>query len=182
MAHELKIMWSNINSMGLLLLVFMIVLVSGCTSPDDVNVTESNGVKHFEGKGISLDAPNSWYNGILKNSNGYLFSIYIPPTENNSYVIDFYAGYSNKTLSETFKSFKNEVMNTNWTILSENELTVDGVPAHQMKILNQNGTLISTFFLKNGIVYSIYAIPRPGSSLTRIETDLEMVLNTFHTT
>jgi len=174
-------MWSNINSIVLLLLVFMIVLVSGCTSPDDINVTESNGVKHFEGKGISLDAPNSWYNGILKNSNGYLFSIYTTPTE-NSYVIDFYAGYSNKTLSEAVSTFRNEVTNANLTILSENELVVDGVLAHEMKILNQNGTLISTFVVKNGIVYGIYAIPRSGSNCTCIEPDLEIVLKTFHTT
>ncbi|MBI4813315.1 MAG: hypothetical protein HY802_02985 [Methanobacterium sp.] len=170
----------KISSIGLVLLVLIVIVISGCTSQNGIKETESGSVKHFEGKNISFDAPNTWYSGILKNSSGYLFSIYIPPTENNSYTIDFYAGYSNKTLFEAVNPFRNEVINANWTIISEKELTVDGLPAYQMEVLNQNGTLISTFVVKNGVVYGIYAIPRPDSNLTSIEPDLEMVLNTFH--
>ena len=161
-------------------IVLFVLLSSGCTSQNGIKETESGSVKHFEGRNISFDAPNTWYSGILKNSSGYLFSIYTPPTENNSYTIDFYAGYSNKTLFEAINPFRNEVINANWTIISEKELTVDGFPAYQMEVLNQNGTLISTFVVKNGVVYGIYAIPRPNSNLTLIEGDLDVVLNTFH--
>ena len=174
-------MSSKISSMGLVIIVLFVLLSSGCTSQNGIKETESGSVKHFEGRNIAFDAPNTWYSGVLKNSSGYLFSIYIPPTENNSYTIDFYAGYSNKTLFEAVTPFRNEVNSANWTIISEKELTVDGVPAYQMEVLNQNGTLISTFVVKNRVVYGIYAIPRPNSNLTSIEPDLEMVLNTFRT-
>lgn len=167
--------------MGLVIIVLFVLLSSGCTSQNGIKETESGSVKHFEGRNIAFDAPNTWYSGVLKNSSGYLFSIYIPPTENNSYTIDFYAGYSNKTLFEAVTPFRNEVNSVNWTIISEKELTVDGVPAYQMEVLNQNGTLISTFVVKNRVVYGIYAIPCLNSNLTSIKPDLEMVLNTFRT-
>lgn len=167
--------------MGLVIIVLFVLLSSGCTSQNGIKETESGSVKHFEGRNIAFDAPNTWYSGVLKNSSGYLFSIYIPPTENNSYTIDFYAGYSNKTLFEAVTPFRNEVNSANWTIISEKELTVDGVPAYQMEVLNQNGTLISTFVVKNRVVYGIYAIPCLNSNLTSIKPDLEMVLNTFRT-
>lgn len=174
-------MSSKISSMGLVIIVLFVLLSSGCTSQNGIKETESGSVKHFEGRNIAFDAPNTWYSGVLKNSSGYLFSIYIPPTENNSYKIDFYAGYSNKTLFEAVTPFRNEVNSANWTIISEKELTVDGVPAYQMEVLNQNGTLISTFVVKNRVVYGIYAIPCLNSNLTSIKPDLEMVLNTFRT-
>lgn len=174
-------MSSKISSMGLVIIVLFVLLSSGCTSQNGIKETESGSVKHFEGRNIAFDAPNTWYSGVLKNSSGYLFSIYIPPTENNSYTIDFYAGYSNKTLFEAVTPFRNEVNSANWTIISEKELTVDGVPAYQMEVLNQNGTLISTFVVKNRVVYGIYAIPCLNSNLTSIKPDLEMVLNTFRT-
>lgn len=174
-------MSSKISSMGLVIIVLFVLLSSGCTSQNGIKETESGSVKHFEGRNIAFDAPNTWYSGVLKNSSGYLFSIYIPPTENNSYKIDFYAGYSNKTLFEAVTPFRNEVNSVNWTIISEKELTVDGVPAYQMEVLNQNGTLISTFVVKNRVVYGIYAIPCLNSNLTSIKPDLEMVLNTFRT-
>jgi hypothetical protein len=174
-------MSSKISSMGLVIIVLFVLLSSGCTSQNGIKETESGSVKHFEGRNIAFDAPNTWYSGVLKNSSGYLFSIYIPPTENNSYTIDFYAGYSNKTLFEAVTPFRNEVNSVNWTIISEKELTVDGVPAYQMEVLNQNGTLISTFVVKNRVVYGIYAIPCLNSNLTSIKPDLEMVLNTFRT-
>ncbi len=183
MAYKLKIMWSNINSIGLLLLVFMIVLVSGCTSPDGVNVAESNGLKHFEGKGISFNAPNTWHDGKLRNTTGYLFSIYTEPVKKGSYVIDFYSASSNKTLSEAVSYFREDMLlRSNYTILSEKDLTVDSVPAYQIKALNSdNRTLLLTYFVKKGVVYAIDAIPNPRNNNT-IETDLEMILNTFHTT
>ncbi|EKF84777.1 hypothetical protein A994_12226 [Methanobacterium formicicum DSM 3637] len=63
--HELKSMSSKISSIGLLLLVLIVIVISGCTSQDTVKETVSGDVKHFEGKGISFNAPNTWSLGQM---------------------------------------------------------------------------------------------------------------------
>jgi len=175
-------MLSKISSIGLVLLVFIVVVISGCTSPDSVNVTESNGVKHFEGKGISFNAPNTWALGQMENqTRDYLFSIGKGTGENTD-LIHFFAGYYNRTLSEHINSEKEKIANSNSTIISEKNLTVEGVPAYQITGLNEGKkiTVISTCFMKNGILFEIYAVPGPNNNITSIEPGLEMVLNTFH--
>jgi hypothetical protein len=177
-------MLSKISSMGLVvLIVLFVVFLSGCTLFDDVKETESDGVNHFEGKGISFSAPNTWHSGQVKNeSSDYLFTIGRGTGQNIDF-ISFHKGYSNKTLSEQFSSYREGIINDNFTIYSEKELTVDGLPAYQITTLNvENIPLVTTGFIKNGILYTIYAIPSTGKNLTSIEPDLEMILNTFHAT
>jgi|GEM_PF-3072557 len=173
-----------ISSIGLVILIFSVVVVSGCTSNDpldNVYKTESTGLKHFESEGISFNASNNWSFYKMENEGGdYLFSI-SKGTDENMDLIHFHAGTYNGTLSEYVSSQKKEIPLMNWTITSEKELTVDGLPAYQISSLNQeNKPLIKTWFMKNGTIYTIYAVPSPGKNLTSIETDLEIVISTFH--
>ncbi len=178
-------MLPKISSMGLVILIFSVVVVSGCTSSDaldNVYKTESNGLKHFESEGISFNSSNNWsfYKMENETSGDYLFSI-SKGTEENMDLIHFYAGAYNRTLSEHISSQKKEIPLRNWTIISEKELTVDGLPAYQISALTQeNKPLIETWFMKNGTMYTIYAVPSPGKNLTSIEKDLEIVISTFH--
>ncbi len=175
-------MSSKIGSIGLVLLVFIVVVISGCTSPDSVNVTESNGVKHFEGKVISFNAPNTWALGQMENeTRDYLFSIGKGTSENTD-LIHFHAGYYNGTILEHINSENEKNPLSNSTVISEKNLTVDGLPAYQVTTLNEGKktTVISTYFMKNGILFAIYAVPGPNNNITSIELGLEMVLNTFH--
>ena len=68
-----------ISSIGLVLLVLSVVVVSGCTSEDaldNVYKTESDGLKHYEGEGISFNSLNNWtYYELENNESDYLFSI-----------------------------------------------------------------------------------------------------------
>ncbi|MBI5458746.1 PsbP-related protein [Methanobacterium sp.] len=174
-----------ISSMGLVILIFSVVVVSGCTSNDpldNVYKTESTGIKHFESEGISFNASINWsfYKMENETADDYLFSI-SKGTDENMDLIHFYAGNYNGTLSEYVSSEKKEIPLRNWTITSEKELTVDGLPAYQISALNQeNKPLIKTWFMKNGTIHTIYAVPSAGKNLTNIETDLEIVISTFH--
>lgn len=177
-------MLPKISSIGLVILIFSVVAVSGCTSSDaldNVYKTESDGFKHFESDGISFNSSNKWSFYKLENDEGdYLFSIGRGPNENMD-LIHFYAGTYNRTLSEYISSEKKEIPLRNWTIISEKELTVDGVPAYQISALNpENKPLIKTWFMKNGTMYTIYAVPSPDKNITSIEKDLEIVISTFH--
>lgn len=117
-------MSSKISSIGLLLLVFIVVLVSGCILSDDVKETESNGFKHFEGKGISFNAPNTWSLGQMENwkLSDYLFSIG-RGTGKNLDLIHFHAGTYNLTLSDYINSEHENIRRENFTLISEKELT-----------------------------------------------------------
>lgn len=174
-----------ISSMGLVLLIFSVVAVSGCLSNDpldNVYKTESNGLKHFESEGISFNSSINWsfYKMENETSGDYLFSI-SKGTDENMDFIHFYAGVYNRTLSEYISSEKKEIPLRNWTITSEKELTVDSLPAYQISALNQeNNPLIKTWFMKNGTIYTIYAVSGPSKNLTSIEKDLEIVTSTFH--
>lgn len=175
-------MLRRISSIGLVLFVFIVVLVSGCIS-DDVKETESNGIKHFEGKGISFNAPNTWSLGQMENwkLSDYLFSIGRGTGENLD-LIHFHAGTYNRTLSDYINSEHENILRENFTLISEKELTVDDLPAYQITTVNkENKTITSTCFVKNKIMYAIYAVPSPGKNITSIEQDLGMVLNTFCT-
>lgn len=179
-----KYMLPKISSIGLVILIFSVVAVSGCTSGDaldNVYKTESDGLKHYVSDGVSFNSSNTWTFYQLQNDDGnYLFSIGRGTTENMDY-IHFYAGTYNRTLSEYVSSEKKEIQNRNWIIISEKELTVDGLPAYQISALNQdNKPLIKTWFMKNGTMYTIYALPGPDKNITSIEKDLEIVINTFH--
>jgi len=174
-----------ISSIGIVLLIFSVVVVSGCLSNDpldNVYKTESTGLKHFESEGISFNCSNNWsfYKMENETSADYLFSI-SRGTDENMDLIHFYAGAYNRSLSEYISSVKKEIPLRNWTIISEKELTVDGLPAYQISALNQeNNPLIKTWLMKNGTIYTIYAVPSPGKNLTSIEKDLEIVISTFH--
>ncbi len=176
-------MLSKISSIGLMILIISIVVVSGCTSSDpldNVYKTESDGFKYFESDGISFNSSNNWSFYQMENEVGYLFSIGRGPSENMD-LIHFYATTYNRTLSEYINSEKKEIFLKNWTIISEKELTVDGLPAYQISALNQeNNPLIKTWFMKNGTMYTIYAIPNQDKNITSIEKDLEIVISTFH--
>ncbi len=162
-------------------IILCVMIISGCTSLG-VKENEYNGVKHFEGKGISFNAPNTWHSGSPRNTKGYLFSIYQGTLNNSSYIIDFYSAQTNKTLSEAVIYLNNDFrQRSNCTVLSEKNCTVNGVAAYQVKAINSlNQTLILTYFVKDGVVYSIDATPNPYTNHTNIESDLEMVINTFH--
>lgn len=174
-----------ISSIGLVFLILSVVVVSGCLSNDpldNVYKTESNGLKHFESEGIAFNSSNNWsfYKMENETSGDYLFSI-SKGTDENMDFIHFYAGTSNLPLSEYITSEKKEFVVRNWTLISEKELTVDGLPAYQISALNQaNNPLIKTWFMKNGTMYTIYAVPGSGKNLTSIEKDLEIVTSTFH--
>jgi len=181
-------MQSKISSIGLLILVFSVIVVSGCilNDPlDDVNESESNGVKHFEGKGISFNAPNTWALCKIENVSGYyLFSIGRGTGGNIDLndLISFHVFPDNRTLSEAIKSDTENCTLDNETIISEKELTVNGLPAFQRTTHNNNNiTVTYVFFMKNGNMYAIFAVPMKGKNFTTIEADLEMVLNTFRT-
>lgn len=172
-----------ISSMGLVLLIFGVVVVSGCTSNDaldNVYKTESDGLKHYASDGISFDSLNNWtYYKMENNASDYLFSIGRGPGEEMDF-IHFYSGKYNGTLSEHVNSLKNEIILQNGVIISEKELKVDGVPAYQISAFNpENKQFSKTWFIKNGTIYTIHAVPGPGKNLTNIEKDLEIVINSF---
>ena len=176
-------MLSKISSIGLVILIFSVVAISGCASDDaldNVYKTESDGFKHYTSDGISFNSSNNWsFYQLQKEEDNYLFSIGRGTTENMDY-IHFYAGTYNRTLSEYINSEKNEIPLRNWTLISEKELTVDGLSAYQISALNQeNQPVIKTWFMKNGTIYTIYAVPGPGKNITSIEKDLEIVISTF---
>ncbi|AUB54572.1 hypothetical protein BK007_00045 [Methanobacterium subterraneum] len=172
-----------ISSMGLVFLIFSVVVVSGCTSDnelDNVYKTESDGLKHFASDGISFDSPNNWtYYKMDNNEGDYLFSIGLGNCEERDF-IHFHAGKYDRTLSEHISSEKKEIPLRKWTMLSEKELTVGGLPAYQISALNQeNKPLIKTWFIQNGTMYTIHAVPGPDKNLTSIEKDLEIVISSF---
>jgi len=175
-------MLSKIISKGLIILVLFVVFVSGCISLDEgVNETASDGAIHFEGKGISFNAPNTWQSIIKKNqSDGYLFSIQRITGLNTDWIV-FYAGYWNGTLSEYYGPYKKELQNSTWTY-SEKELIVNGLPGYQIATVNDEKRLmVETSFIKNGVIYRIISLPA-DNNLTSIEPDLKMVISTFQTT
>ena len=172
-----------VSSIGLVLLVLSVMVVSGCTSDDaldNVYKTESDGLKHYASDGISFDSLNNWTYYKMENNEGdYLFSIGKGNGENMD-LIHFYSGKYSGTLSEHISSEKKEISLRNWTMLSGKELTVDGLPAYQISALNQeNKPLIKTWFIQNGTMYTIHAVPGPDKNLTNIEKDLEIVISSF---
>lgn len=173
-----------VSSIGLVLLVLSVVIVSGCTSNDaldNVYKTESDGLKYYVSDGISFNSLNNWSYYKMQNDEGnYLFSIGRGSGEDMD-LIHFYSGKYNGTLSEYINSLKKEIQLNNGVILSEKELTVDGLPAYQISALNpENKSLSKTGFMKNGTLYTIHAVPGPNRNLTSIEKDLEVVISTFH--
>jgi len=173
-----------ISSIGLVLLVLSVVVVSGCTSSDaldNVYKTESDGLKHYEGEGISFNSLNNWtYYKLESNASDYLFSIGRGTGEEMD-LIHFHSSKYNGTLAEHINSLKKEITSQNGAIISERELTVDGVPSYQISVLNpENKPFSKTWFMKNGSLYTIHAVPGPNRNLTDIEKDLEIVINSFH--
>lgn len=181
-----KYMLPRISSIGLVILILSVVAVTGCLSNDpldNVYKTEYSSLEHFESDGMSFNTSNNWSLFKMENEgDNYLFSIG-KGNDADIELIHFHAGKYNGTLSEHISSEKNEISLRNWTITSEKELTVDGLPAYQISTLyKENKPLIRTFFMKNGIMYTINAYPNSDKNLTSFETDLEMVINTFHVT
>lgn len=173
-----------ISSIGLVLLVLSVVVVSGCTSEDaldNVYKTESDGLKHYEGEGISFNSLNNWtYYKLENNESDYLFSIGRGSGEDMD-LIHFHSGKYNGTLSEHINSLKKEITLSNGVVISEKELTVDGLPAYQISALKpENKPLSKTLLIKNGTIYTIHAVPGPGRNLSSIEKDLEIVISSFH--
>lgn len=85
-------------------------------------------------------------------------------------------------LQREYIKTKDIIIKLNWTIISEKEITLDGLPAFQRTTLSNNTQKITyAFFMKNRKMYAIFAIPSKGKNFTTIETDLKMVLNTFRT-
>ncbi len=173
-----------ISSIGLVLLVLGVVIVSGCTSDDaldNVYKTESDGLKNYASEGISFNSLNNWtYYKLENNASDYLFSIGRGTGEDMD-LIHFRADKYNGTLSEHISSLKKEIQLSNGVIISEKELTMDGLPAYQISALNpENKSFSKTLLIKNGTIYTIHAVPGPGKNLTNIEKDLEIVINSFH--
>ncbi|BDZ67270.1 hypothetical protein [Methanobacterium ferruginis] len=194
-------MGSKTNYFGLVLLIFSVVAISGCSSHDllnylnplyDVSVTGSDGVKHFEGKGISFNSPNTWVLSHVENDiDEYLFSIVRGDDKNlektdrihffaGKYDSSFFAGKYNGTSPEFVNHVNDFPYGENHT-RSLKELTVDGLPAYQ-SITHDKNISIKICFMKNGIMYMILAFPRKDNNVTSIEPDLEMIFDTFHIT
>ncbi|MBM4241957.1 MAG: hypothetical protein FJ150_09905 [Euryarchaeota archaeon] len=136
-----------------------------------IGPSESN-IKHFEGNGISIDYPADYYLKEVKSDVGRFIEA---ETDSGSTfeISKIVVNNSFENYQETLK----ELLTPNYTILKEENITVNGVPAYKISYsLNETKEMtILIVFEKNDIRYSIIFTSKGEVK----DSDVQTVVNSF---
>jgi hypothetical protein len=171
------------NRLGILAILAVVVaavfVFAGCVGPRQSQSTSGNN--HYGAKGIAFDYPKSWVPSS-SSSRYALTTITDPNAERTSIFFERRVMPAGSTL----ESEDNEVV-SEWSptdILSEENLTVAGLPAIKTELLSMQGIPVREYktglvlFEKDGQLYSI-ALSTPSEVYDAALPAFDMVLTTF---
>lgn len=168
----------NKSVIGILSILVLVVLVSGCSSTNSANHYIS---KDAAGKEMSFDYPNGWT--FEDRAAGIVIQGEKNGTNNTAVTISKLPAGSSSL--ETLKN--NATLVRTGTIVSETNRTVDGVNAMEVTLNQVAGTAIGkigeakvVIYIKNGNVYTISFFT--GDTLQTIQNDIDTIVNSFKTT
>jgi outer membrane lipoprotein-sorting protein len=168
---------NNKAIIGILSMLILVVLASGCTSSSSTNQYSS---KDSAGNTMSFDIPDGW---IFKDkAPGIVIQGETNKTNFTSVTIS--------KLSADGSSLEDLKHNATYArigkIVSETNRTVDGVKAYQIttkisgQVVGQLGEGKSFVFVKDGNMYTIEFYT--GEKLSKIQQDIDTIVNSFHAT
>lgn len=167
-----------IGIMGIISVLLLVVLASGCTSTTSANHYSS---KDSAGKEISFDYPNNWT--FEDMAAGIVIQGEKNSTNNTAVTISKLSAGSSSL--EALKDNATYVKTGN--IVSETNRTVDGVNAIEVTLDQVAGPAIGKIgeakviiYIKNGNVYTLSFFT--GDTLQSIQNDIDTIVNSFKTT
>lgn len=162
---------------GILVLIILVVLTSGCTSNSTINT--------YSGNGISFNYPPGWNITSPNTSGTYTtFSVIVskdPVQEGTEVQINVMP--SNASTQDVVNSAK-EFIVPNWTKLSNGTLKIDGNTAYQVTYIDndygpEEGIRCEQIgFVKNGKIYSI-VLSAPYYNFDKEKSNFNIVLNSL---
>lgn len=160
---------------GIIAMLVLVVLASGCTSSSSSNKYTS---KDSTGSTMSFDVPSGW---VFKDKAPGI----VVQGETNK------TNFTSVTISKlpaNGASLEDLKHNTTYVrigdIVSETTRTVDGVKAYEITtkmsggIVGELGEGKDFVFVKNGYVYDIGVYT--GEKLSKIQQDIDTIVNSFH--
>lgn len=168
----------NKSMIGILSILVLVVLVSGCSSTNSANHYSS---KDTTGKEISFDYPNGWT--FEDRAAGIV--IQGEKNDTNITTVTISKLPAGSSSLETLKN--NSTLVRTGTIVSETNRTVDGVTAKEITLNQVAGAAIGkigeakvVIYIKNGNVYTISFFT--GDTIQNIQDDIDTIVNSFKAT
>ena len=166
---------NNKAIMGIMVVIILTVLASGCTSSSNQYTS-----KDSTGNTMSFDVPNGW--AFKDKAAGIVIKGETNKTNYTSVTIS--------KLSANGVSLEDLKHNTTYVkigdIVSETNRTVDGVKAYEIatklsgNVVGKLGEGKDYVFVKNGNLYTIEFYT--GETLSKIQQDMDTIVNSFHAT
>jgi len=154
-------------------MLVVVVAISGCTSQN----TSSN--KTYSANGVSFTYPGNWTEQNITSyqtqfgSAGNVLGVVGDESNNTFGVVKLNIGSNQRvaTLSEWASSYNSTMKNGGSKYVSEKPLTVDGINAYQVTMIDSGNYVTDVFFVKNGTGYvATY------SSLTNDTANLDLLM------
>ena len=174
------IIWGDLMK-RLVFVLFILVLVvaaSGCTSQN----TSSN--KTYSANGVSFIYPGNWTEQNITTyqtqfgSTGTVLGIVGDGSNNTFGVVKLNIGSNQRvaTLSEWASNYNSTMKNSGSTYVSEKPLTVDGINAYQMTMIDLGSYVTNVFLIKNGTAYVVtYSSPtNDNETLNQLMNNLKI--------
>ena len=163
----------------LAVVVAAVFVMTGCVGPRQPENTSGNN--HYGAKGISFDYPKSWVPSS-SSSRYALTTITDPKAERTSIFCERRVMAAGSTLQSLNTDVVSEWAPTQ--ILSEENITVAGLPAIETEMLSMQGIPVREYktglvvFEKTGQLYTI-ALSTPSEVYDAAVPAFDMVLTTF---
>jgi len=153
----------------IIIIVCAVVLVSAYAV---LTIGPSESIKHFKGNEVALDYPADYYLKEVKSDVGR----FIEAETDSGSTFKISKIVVNNSFENYQKTLK-ELLTPNYTILKEENITVDGVPAYKISYsLNETKEMTTLIvFEKNDIRYSIIFTSKDEVK----DSDVQTIVNSF---
>lgn len=192
---------------GLVLIAVLVVFSSGCINPfnsqtnasgivqqavpadSPTNTTQTTNIPRqtYNNNEISFNYPTSWEMVPSENietihNDTYFYRIVaVSPQGADPTLVSFQRTYSNAQLVNEVSRKKQDILNNNGQVLSENTFILDGVSAVALtyEYSDHQYRFLAVYLEKNGLVYAI-VLGAKKSEFGNNAGNFEMILNSFH--
>ena len=165
---------------GILVLIILVVLTSGCTSNSTTNTYSGNGISFNYSPGWQITFPSN--SGMLNSQNSFSVIVFKDPMQEGTEV-QINVMPSNESTQDVINNAK-KFRVPNWTKLSNGTLKIDGNTAYQVTYIDNNygpqeGIKCEEIgFVKNGKIYGIL-LTAPYYNFDKEKPNFNMVLNSL---
>jgi hypothetical protein len=128
---------AKILILGLIGILVFVVAASGCTS------STTNETKKYDNGIISFDYPANM--NVEQNSSTIPYEINIQSMPSG---VSVFQSFFKETFASYFEIFKTNLANDNNKLLKVTKFSIDGNPAYNLTLKDQNGTISYTTLIK----------------------------------